>query len=183
MKTLRILVLVHPSLVPPESTAGLTDQQIDDWRTEFDVITTLRTVGHEVRCLGVLDSLTELRTAITEWRPDVVFNLLEEFNGIVTYDQHVVAFLELMQQPRLRLIPRVVCWTFPLCAALGVGVAQQGVNSRVADVQNRCPCSHAPRSSRHAACFEDPKGPVPRRPRAKLLRQGCICAGVHCHAV
>ena len=120
MKTLRILVLVHPSLVPPESTAGLTDQQIDDWRTEYDVITTLRTVGHEVRCLGVLDSLTELRTAITEWRPDVVFNLLEEFNGIVTYDQHVVAFLELMQQPYTGCNPRglLLSRDKPLCKQL-----------------------------------------------------------------
>ena len=56
---------------------------------------TLTKAGLEVRCIGVLDSLTELRAAIADWKPDVVFNLLEEFGGIVTYDQHVVAFLEL----------------------------------------------------------------------------------------
>jgi hypothetical protein len=39
-----------------------------------------------VRCLGVLDSLTELR-CIADWEPDIVFNLLEEFDGIVTYDR------------------------------------------------------------------------------------------------
>ena len=43
------------------------------------------------------DNLAELRTAIMEWKPDIAFNLLEEFQGIVTYDQHVVAFLELMK--------------------------------------------------------------------------------------
>lgn len=120
MKSLRVLVLVHPSLVPPESTEGYTEQQIDDWRTEYDVITTLRAVGHEVRCLGVLDSLTELRAAITEWRPDIVFNLLEEFNGIVTYDQHVVAFLELMQQPYTGCNPRglLLSRDKPLCKQL-----------------------------------------------------------------
>ena len=32
-----------------------------------------------------LDSLTELRSALIEWQPEVVFNLLEEFNGIVTH--------------------------------------------------------------------------------------------------
>ena len=37
---------------------------------------------------------------------DVVFNLLEEFDGIVTYDQHVVAFLELMHQPYTGCNPR-----------------------------------------------------------------------------
>lgn len=106
MKKLRILVVVHQSLVPPESTAGLCDQEIDEFRTEFDVIQTLRTAGHEVRVLGVLDSLSELRTAISEEKPDLVFNLLEEFNGIVTYDQHVVAFLELLQQRYTGCNPR-----------------------------------------------------------------------------
>jgi D-alanine-D-alanine ligase len=120
MKSLRVLVLVHPSLMPPDSVEGYTAQQIDDWRTEYDVITTLRAVGHEVRCLGVLDSLTELRTAITEWKPDVVFNLLEEFNGIVTYDQHVVAFLELMEQPYTGCNPRglLLSRDKPLCKQL-----------------------------------------------------------------
>ena len=59
-----------------------------------------------MRCLGVLDSLTELRSAIADWKPDIVFNLLEEFDGIVTYDQHVVAFLELMRQPYTGCNPR-----------------------------------------------------------------------------
>ena len=106
MKKLRVLVVVHASLVPPETLEGRSDKEIDEWRTEYDVISTLRGRGHEVRCLGVLDSLTELRSAIADWRPDVVFNLLEEFDGIVTYDQHVVAFLELMRQPYTGCNPR-----------------------------------------------------------------------------
>ena len=44
--------------------------------------------------------------AITEWKPDIAFNLLEEFQGIVTYDQHVVAFLELMRLPYTGCNPR-----------------------------------------------------------------------------
>ena len=106
MKALSILVLLHASLVPPESTTGLSDQEIDEFRTEFDVIQALRAAGHSVRCLGVEDSLTELRAAIGEDKPDLVFNLLEEFNGIVTYDQHVVAFLELLQQRYTGCNPR-----------------------------------------------------------------------------
>ena len=106
MKKHRVLVVVHSSLVPPPTLEGHTDKEIEEWRTEFDVISTLTQRGHEVRCLGVLDSLTELRSAIAEWRPDLVFNLLEEFNGIVTYDQHVVAFLELMRQPYTGCNPR-----------------------------------------------------------------------------
>jgi D-alanine-D-alanine ligase len=63
-------------------------------------------MGHEVLVVGVLDSLTELRTVMTDWRPDIAFNLLEEFDGIVTYDQHVVAFLELSRQRYTGCNPR-----------------------------------------------------------------------------
>ena len=59
-----------------------------------------------MRALGLGDNLAELRTAITDWKPEVAFNLLEEFQGIVTYDQYVVAFLELMKQPYTGCNPR-----------------------------------------------------------------------------
>ena len=106
MRKLRVLVLVHETLVPPDSIDHLSDQEADVFRTEFDVITTLRELGHEVRPLGIGDSLTELRQEITDWKPHVCFNLLEEFGGIVTYDQHVVAYLELMRQPYTGCNPR-----------------------------------------------------------------------------
>jgi len=106
MKRLRALVVMHASLVPPENLEGRNEKEINEWRTEYDVTSTLRKNGHDVRCLGVLDSLTELRTGIADWKPDIVFNLLEEFDGIVTYDQHVVAFLELMRQRYTGCNPR-----------------------------------------------------------------------------
>ena len=106
MKKRRVLVLVHETLVPPDDLGGYTDQQIDEWRTEYDVTSSLRAMGHDVRVLGMGDSLSELRNAIAEWKPDVAFNLLEEFQGIVTYDQYVVAFLELMRLPYTGCNPR-----------------------------------------------------------------------------
>ncbi len=106
MKKVRALVLVHATLVPPNSLEGATEKEIEEWRTEYDVISHLKSAGHEVRPLGISDSLSELRGAILDWKPDIVFNLLEEFDGIVTYDQHVVAFLELMRQPYTGCNPR-----------------------------------------------------------------------------
>ena len=106
MKPLRTLVVMHESLVPPESLKGHSDKEIEEWRAEYDVITHLRNVGHDVKPLGVRDSITELRAEISEWKPQIVFNLLEEFDGIVTYDQHVVAFLELLRQPYTGCNPR-----------------------------------------------------------------------------
>ncbi len=106
MKPLRTLVVMHESLVPPESLKGHSDKEIEEWRAEYDVITHLRNAGHDVKPLGVRDSITELRAEISEWKPQIVFNLLEEFDGIVTYDQHVVAFLELLRQPYTGCNPR-----------------------------------------------------------------------------
>ncbi len=106
MRKSRALVLMHSTLVPPDTLKGSTEKEIDEWRTEYDVISHLKAAGHEVMPLGISDSLSDLRRAITEGKPDIVFNLLEEFDGIVTYDQHVVAFLELMHQPYTGCNPR-----------------------------------------------------------------------------
>jgi D-alanine-D-alanine ligase len=106
MKPLRVLVLMHESLVPPASLKGYTDKQIEEFRTEYDVTANLEKAGHTVRALGLGDNLGDLRAAITDWKPDIAFNLLEEFQGIVTYDQYVVAFLELMKQPYTGCNPR-----------------------------------------------------------------------------
>jgi D-alanine-D-alanine ligase len=106
MKPSRVLVLMHESLVPPASLEGLSDKEIDEFRTEYDVTATLEKAGHEVKALGLGDNLAELRSVVTEWKPDVAFNLLEEFQGIVTYDQYVVAFLELMKLPYTGCNPR-----------------------------------------------------------------------------
>lgn len=97
MKQLRVLVLMHPSLLPPETLDGLNEKEAYEIKTEYDIVTTLRLLGHEVRALGVQDELMPIRTAVTEWQPQIVFNLLEEFHGIAEFDQHVVSFLELLQ--------------------------------------------------------------------------------------
>ena len=111
---------MHTTLVPPETLSGHSEKEIEEWRTEYDVVSTLKKSGHEVQCLGITDSLEELRKVITDWKPEIVFNLLEEFDGIVTYDQHVVAFLELLRQPYTGCNPRglLLARDKPLCKQL-----------------------------------------------------------------
>ncbi|NQV87263.1 MAG: D-alanine--D-alanine ligase [Woeseiaceae bacterium] len=106
MKRYRILLMTHEQLVPPESIAGLTDKEIDLFRTEYDVYSTLCKLGHKVRVVGIGDRLSDLLETIRDWKPHVVFNLLEEFSGIAAYDQHVVAYLELMRQRYTGCNPR-----------------------------------------------------------------------------
>ncbi len=99
MKKLRIAVLVHASLVPPDDAEGLTDKEMAEFKCEFDVIATLKEMGHQVKLIGLYDDLGPLREAIIDWKPDISFILLEEFHGVATYDQAIVAYLELMRQP------------------------------------------------------------------------------------
>lgn len=106
MKRLRVLVLVHPDLVPPESSKGYSPQEINVWKTEYDVVSTLRAAGHEVKPLGVHDELKPIREAIDGWKPHVVFSLIEQFHGEAIYDQNVVSYLELMRVPYTGCNPR-----------------------------------------------------------------------------
>jgi D-alanine-D-alanine ligase len=96
---MRILVLVREGLVPPDTIEGLDDKEIAKWKVEYDVISTLRGMGHEVRVEGVYDDLGPIRNSIRDFKPKITFMLLEEFHGVATYDHAIVSYLELMRQP------------------------------------------------------------------------------------
>jgi D-alanine-D-alanine ligase len=97
MKKLTILVLMHPDLVPPEVEGVLTPREAFEVKTEYDVVSTLREIGHDVHVLGVQWELRPIREAVDQFKPDIVFNLLEEFHGETMYDHNVVSYLELMK--------------------------------------------------------------------------------------
>ena len=105
-KKMRIVVLVHEDLVPPDSIENVSDKEMAPWKTEFDVITTLREMGHDVHPVGVYSDLGVIRNAIEQTRAQICFNLLEEFHGYSLYDQHVVSYLELIRQPYTGCNPR-----------------------------------------------------------------------------
>jgi len=94
---LRIVAMVHRHLIPPEKVEEGTDITAAPWRTEYDVISTLRGMGHEVQVLGVHDDLGEIRRLATEWKPHIAFNLLEGFDDITIFDQNVFSHLELLK--------------------------------------------------------------------------------------
>jgi D-alanine-D-alanine ligase len=105
VKPQRVLVLVHKHLVPPEDTTGV-DLVSAEWKTEYDVITTLREQGHEVQPLGIQDELNPIRQHVEEWKPTIVFNLLEAFDNVNLFDQNVVSYLELLRIPYTGCSPR-----------------------------------------------------------------------------
>jgi D-alanine-D-alanine ligase len=103
---LRVLALVHRHLIPPDTIEEGTDVTAAPWRTEYDVISTLRNMGHEVQVLGVHDDLGEIRRLNTEWKPHIAFNLLEAFDDVTVFDQNVVSHLELLKLPYTGCNPR-----------------------------------------------------------------------------
>jgi D-alanine-D-alanine ligase len=106
MKKLRVLVLMHPDHVPPDSLDGLSPQQALALKAEFDIVQCLRKLGHEARPLGVQDEFLPIRDTVEEFKPHVVFNLLEEFHHNVLFDQNVVSLLELLRVPYTGCNPR-----------------------------------------------------------------------------
>ena len=69
-----------------EVAEGFSEEEVNVWKTEYDVVSTLRGSGHEVHA-----ARREQRAAADprrgeSFKPHVVFNLLEEFHGETVYD-------------------------------------------------------------------------------------------------
>jgi len=97
---------MHPELVPPDNIDEFDEKARNEFKTEYDVVTALRSLGHEVLALGVQDELRPIRLAVEAMQPSIVFNLLEEFHDNVLFDQNVVSYLELLQVPYTGCNPR-----------------------------------------------------------------------------
>lgn len=97
MKAKKVLLLVHQSLIPPIK-ATVKEKESALWRTEYDVSSTLKQSGYEVKIVGLMSDLMILREAIETFRPHIIFNLLEEFDGHAIFDQNVVSYLQLLRQ-------------------------------------------------------------------------------------
>ncbi len=102
----RVTMMVHADLVPPEDADTLDAAARLEVRTELDVRTALRSLGHEVRVQGVSDDLSPLRQHLEAFRPHVVMNLLEEFRSNTMLDHNVIAYLELLGIPYTGCNPR-----------------------------------------------------------------------------
>jgi len=102
--SLRVLALVHRELEPPKDPQRYHTNV--DWKMEFDVIESLEYMGHAVEVLGLHDDLSVLAAAVGRFRPQVLFNLLEDFRGVAVNDQHWVSHLELLGIPYTGCSPR-----------------------------------------------------------------------------
>ena len=97
---------MHDYQVPPDDVSG-QDLETAPWKTEYDVLKTVRDeLEHDVHVLGVKDDLVGIRHANDEFKPHIAFNMLEAFHEVGTFDQNVVAYLELIRLPYTGCNPR-----------------------------------------------------------------------------
>ena len=106
MKPQRVLTLVHKGLEPPDEAPDHVTASTASWRMEYDVVRTLKVLGHEVRVIGVHDDLTPIRATMDDFKPTITFNLMEAFDDVVVFDQNVVSYLELLKVPYTGCNPR-----------------------------------------------------------------------------
>jgi len=99
LRRLRIVVLTHEDLVPPESIEGLSEKEAQAFKKEHGVVEALLELGHQVMVLGVSDDLMPIRRVVEEWHPHIIFNLLMEFQDVGAHQVHVASYLELLNVP------------------------------------------------------------------------------------
>jgi D-alanine-D-alanine ligase len=63
-------------------------------------------MGHTVHVHGIHDDLTGIRPSAESFKPHIVFNLMEAFADVTTFDQNVVSYLELLHLPYTGCNPR-----------------------------------------------------------------------------
>src|ERR671918_439787 len=104
-KRYKVRVLFDTAGTPPADQDFTKELKTDDWAAEAHVIAALKTLGHQVRTLGVWDEPSMIIDEIKSNPPDVVFNLTEHFNEVSAYDRNVAGLLEMMGVPHTGASP------------------------------------------------------------------------------
>ena len=95
----RVLIFTSQDYEHPGKKSEFKDKPIVEWKSEYDVITTLEKLGHQTRVLSDVSEVGDIRMALKAYEPQVVFNLLEEFRGEGIYVPYVLGYLELGRLP------------------------------------------------------------------------------------
>lgn len=90
-----------------------------DWKTEANVLDALKELGHETQYLAIFDNLETLRQKVGEFKPDIVFNLADQFRNNRAFDQNIVSVLEMEN------VPFTGCGSVPLTLCKHKGVSKK----------------------------------------------------------
>lgn len=67
--------------------------------TENDVYRALLANGYEVRLLGLYADVRPLLEEVQDFKPDVIFNLMETFHEVTRWDKNITALIEVLDVP------------------------------------------------------------------------------------
>jgi D-alanine-D-alanine ligase len=98
-KKLKVLVLsdgTRPTAVDQDLSKEL---KTSEWKTEANVMAALNSLGHTAEHLALFDDVDVLRQKMEAFGPDVLFNLVEQFNNNPAFDQNIVSFFEMQGLP------------------------------------------------------------------------------------
>ncbi|MCK5581479.1 MAG: ATP-grasp domain-containing protein [Candidatus Omnitrophica bacterium] len=99
-KRLKVLLLFNSPYAKPRGydyKEEFADE--DNMYTENDVRQALSANGYEVSLLGLCNDLAPLFEEVKEFKPDVIFNMVEVFDGKTHFDKNIGALLEMIGIP------------------------------------------------------------------------------------
>lgn len=96
-RKLNITVLVDAATIPTDDPEfhDPTGKSI----TEYHVIEALRMLEHDVSVIDVFDNLEQIVSRLKDIKPDLVFNLTEQYCGERLWDKNVAGVLDMLQIP------------------------------------------------------------------------------------
>ena len=99
-KPLRVLMAFDmPYAIKPEHDYAAEFADKENHETENDVHEALLANGYQVKTLGLYDDVRPLLDTVAEFKPDVIFNLIETFHMVTRWDKNITALIEMLNVP------------------------------------------------------------------------------------
>ena len=97
----KLKVLALFDAMSPESLQHdlKTYLEVEERKTEADVLKALGDLGHTAEHLAIYDDLDVLRQKLQAFEPNVIFNLADQFKNNRGFDQNIAAFLAMHGVP------------------------------------------------------------------------------------
>ena len=117
LKVLALFDAIAPTTIDQDLT---TELNTDDWKTEAHVLNALRELGHDSGHLAIFDDIDLLRQKVQIFKPDVIFNLADQFKNNRSFDQNIVSVLAMQGVP------------FTGCGATGLTLCKhKGISKKI----------------------------------------------------
>jgi D-alanine-D-alanine ligase len=117
LKVLALFDAIRPTTIDQDLSK---EMKTEDWKTEANVLAALQTLGHTTEHLAIFDDVDLVRQKLVSFKPDVIFNLADQFKNNRGFDQNIVSLLEMHGVP------------FTGCGATGLTLCKhKGISKKI----------------------------------------------------